>query len=567
MASGGGDSNIFTTVLSGDGSSKWQIVIALLASSVGFVVAIVNSAFAYFRDKRQMEELAAQERRFEAFKKELEDKQRRLVRYENVQELMKQYKKPLLQSAFDLQSRLTNQIRSNFLFNFASKSTRDRDYARLNMAFVIAEFLGWLEVIRHEIVFIVGGGDNTQNLNMIIDSLKFQFTGETPCQGKSSSPEEADEHWQVLQLYAGELRAIGEVMLVEREDDDENTSSNLAVIGYAEFVRRCNATPPEEGALPAEVTEWKQSKDKLQQETLEPLMTWIDKLMTLDADAAPTKRITMLQVLLCKLIDVLDDAVPYDIGPEYNLENGEEPRYIPRDFRLMPLVGRLTMTQKKWLADQKFMTKVPVIEWPHREDWWNRLRELPDADRDMYAKLAFPGFREDLHYEKNSAMKPQKVREDALGKDKWPGACPPKQPRAREQWWWASLTPKDYQHWQHEAQIKGRAVPSTHAGGLPKSLSLTRGQKGMRQDSGSWSWNILRKRKGGSAVVVPAEDKVFRGPPSEYDNRPAVLTSQSTHQLGSRLNQSAAGSPSPSVHFGATIVQPVNSNPRSNAGL
>ncbi len=28
----------------------------------------MNSAFAYFRDKRQMEELAAQERRFEAFK-------------------------------------------------------------------------------------------------------------------------------------------------------------------------------------------------------------------------------------------------------------------------------------------------------------------------------------------------------------------------------------------------------------------------------------------------------------------------------------------------------------------
>lgn len=42
--------------------------------------------------------------------KELEDKQRRLIRFENIEELMKQYKKPLLLCAFDLQSRLSNQV-------------------------------------------------------------------------------------------------------------------------------------------------------------------------------------------------------------------------------------------------------------------------------------------------------------------------------------------------------------------------------------------------------------------------------------------------------------------------
>lgn len=45
--------------------------------------------------------------------KELDDKQRRLVRFENVQDLMQTYKKPLLQSAFDLQSRLANQVRQD----------------------------------------------------------------------------------------------------------------------------------------------------------------------------------------------------------------------------------------------------------------------------------------------------------------------------------------------------------------------------------------------------------------------------------------------------------------------
>jgi hypothetical protein len=39
-------------------------------------------------------------------------------------------------------------------------------------------------------------------------------------------------------------------------------------------------------------------------------------------------------VLLCKLIDVLDAAIPYDLGNEYDVEGGEEPQYISRDFRL-----------------------------------------------------------------------------------------------------------------------------------------------------------------------------------------------------------------------------------------
>lgn len=39
------------------------------------------------------------------------------------------------------------------------------------------------------------------------------------------------------------------------------------------------------------------------------------------------------QVLLCRLVDILDGAVPWDAGPAFDLEAGEEARYIPRDFR------------------------------------------------------------------------------------------------------------------------------------------------------------------------------------------------------------------------------------------
>lgn len=91
---------------------------------------------------------------------------------------MKQYKKPLLQSAFDLQSRISNQVKQNFLNVFITQrnSERDKSYARYNFAFVIAEFMGWLEVIRQEIVFISGQEDSVL-LSSLIDAIKCVFCG------------------------------------------------------------------------------------------------------------------------------------------------------------------------------------------------------------------------------------------------------------------------------------------------------------------------------------------------------------------------------------------------------
>ncbi|MEW5305506.1 MAG: hypothetical protein WDW36_008040 [Sanguina aurantia] len=179
-----GTTPTYLSTITGESTLTWQSGLALLAGSSSFVVAFVASVAAYFRDIKHEQDIQEQARRFVVFKAELEDKQRRLVRFENVQELMKQYKKPLLQSAFDLQSRLVNQIRGNFLHDFMTLRGNERDakYACLNFAFVIAEFLGWLEVIREEIVFITGAEESI-SLNALMDAIKFQFTGQTEWQG------------------------------------------------------------------------------------------------------------------------------------------------------------------------------------------------------------------------------------------------------------------------------------------------------------------------------------------------------------------------------------------------
>jgi hypothetical protein len=62
-------STSFTTVLaSSENGFSTQTLIALLAASAGFLIALFNSAVAYIRDKKQEAEMREQARRFEAFK-------------------------------------------------------------------------------------------------------------------------------------------------------------------------------------------------------------------------------------------------------------------------------------------------------------------------------------------------------------------------------------------------------------------------------------------------------------------------------------------------------------------
>jgi hypothetical protein len=95
--------------------------------------------------------------------REMESKRKGGSDYRTLEDLMKPYKKHLLQSAFDLQSRLTQQVANNFLYKFKERSKakgdedkRDENYAIDSTTYFFAEFLAWLEVIRSNIVFVTG---------------------------------------------------------------------------------------------------------------------------------------------------------------------------------------------------------------------------------------------------------------------------------------------------------------------------------------------------------------------------------------------------------------------------
>mmetsp|Transcript_16300 Transcript_16300/g.35237 ORF Transcript_16300/g.35237 Transcript_16300/m.35237 type:complete len:633 (-) Transcript_16300:843-2741(-) len=354
-----------------------RTVVAIIAGALVVICAIVLVAVVgLYREKQLKEELARHHQQIKALQRDIDDKQKGSAKFATLDDLMKPYKKHLLQSAFDLQSRLQNQVDRNFMYTFKQRGPRDAQYAIESTTYFFAEFLSWLEVIRHQIVFVTGS-EYAEALNSLLDSIRFQLTGETPFQGckpnVTANDDTFDMHSDIMQLYIVDIRSIGNIMLHK----GEGLVRPISVDG---FLRRMKS---------------QEQQDLAFQNIIKPLYDSIVKLADLPTGKAPIRRLAIVQVLLCKLIVILDNAVPWDCGPKF--DSHEEPLYIQRDMRLTPMVKHLSAMQKKYLEDQVFFDDDP--------------------------NLSFPGFREDL------AHLTQAKRDDML----WPGACPPVEPRQRSE--------------------------------------------------------------------------------------------------------------------------------------
>jgi len=239
------------------------------------------------------------------------------------------------------------------------------------------------------------------------------MTGESPIQGKlegaacTKNDESFDVHHHIMQLYIVDIRSIGNAMLLSGDSEDEL----LRPITVDVFQQRM-----------AVVTEFAQSSDGVAEASssvhedeafrkiLAPLYSSIYELAKYNRSDAPRRRLAIIQVLLCKLIDILDAAVPWDYPPKF--DSHEEPRYIQRDFRMTPMVKYLSNIQRDYLQGSLLFASDP--------------------------NLSFPGFREDL------AEKTQDERDEML----WQGACPPIEKRRRDEAW----------HKRHNMQAKQQAV-------------------------------------------------------------------------------------------------------------
>jgi hypothetical protein len=138
--------------------------------------------------------------------------------------LMSKYRDPLLRSAIDLQSRLYNIHQQDFLKRFYNRSPTALSYAVLNTLYVVAEFFGWVEILRREIQFLdLGDLEMNRCLSELLVNLNQAF-GESYRRFGGG-----------FQLFTGEQRAIGEIMAVPRSN---SAAIGFECIGYATFVKK-----------------------------------------------------------------------------------------------------------------------------------------------------------------------------------------------------------------------------------------------------------------------------------------------------------------------------------------
>ncbi len=212
----------------------------------------------------------------EALKAELQQSAKtedRLVEYDQV---MKRYQGPLIHAVYDLQSRLFNILVRGFIaVYFVDGNDHERKYVVNNTVFVIAQYFAWTEIIRNEIQFLdFRSAAQTRNLSELRDNIYHLW--------------QTDVFDDSFRIWAGEQRAIGELMIEERD-------KRLTCIGYAGFLKKLeDGREPLFTQLQADVVALTESGSASHPRLTEIQNSLIDLLKYLDPDYLrfPEKRRT-----------------------------------------------------------------------------------------------------------------------------------------------------------------------------------------------------------------------------------------------------------------------------------
>lgn len=154
---------------------------------------------------------------------ELQQQAQERTKREDAEELFGHYREPLLWSAQALQSRVYNGISRGFLTRYLrSRDDEEQRYARDNTVFVLAEYLGWLEIIRRDQRF--WSRRHLEIINRLFDAV-----------AQTTHILATDAVAGPFRLFRGQQRAIGELMLVRNESPQ---GGGFVVMGYAAFCGR-----------------------------------------------------------------------------------------------------------------------------------------------------------------------------------------------------------------------------------------------------------------------------------------------------------------------------------------
>ncbi len=143
---------------------------------------------------------------------------------DTAEELATRFREPLLQAAFNLQSRIYNSVELDFFGRFLEKNSakEDREYAELNTMYLFAQYFCWLEILRRHAQFLDPRNDQANRAIVgVLEAVRDAFAD------SSNSG--------TFRLFRGEQRALGEVMLA-RVADPQPGAPRWECMGYTAFV-------------------------------------------------------------------------------------------------------------------------------------------------------------------------------------------------------------------------------------------------------------------------------------------------------------------------------------------
>lgn len=159
----------------------------------------------------------AQQRRLAELQAQLAREQAEQSKSAEAARLVARFRDPLLESAFDLQSRLYNTLSKRGTFSWP-----DDSYYLPSSLFLVGQFFGWVEILRRDMLYsdIAAVGEAKQ---LVVRVRKIQ----------DLFSQTSSKYQDYRYIYRAEQRAIGEIM-IQRNGDGTAPGTT---IGYATF--RC----------------------------------------------------------------------------------------------------------------------------------------------------------------------------------------------------------------------------------------------------------------------------------------------------------------------------------------
>jgi hypothetical protein len=279
----------------------------------------------------------------------LERLKRKWDRDEQARKLINQYRDPLLRAAFDLQSRLYNIVVWDFLSLLRSDDETVRRYAVDTTAWHFAQYVGWVEILRHEVQFLdLGTARRNKQLQARLGSVAHAFAsdrkGFEPLRESTTEPPPSEEpraqhvpQRKTADLLSPRAAAKGPAFIIFRTDQ--------RALGEAMFKK---APEGEDAARPDCLTfsEFAARLAAHDDQSADPLERWFQRFRSDLEEFArggwdkEHPRLIAIQNSLIDLIDLLDPE--QERFPDRN-SRGKIPAAdssYPRPYRLAYFVWR-----------------------------------------------------------------------------------------------------------------------------------------------------------------------------------------------------------------------------------